>query len=426
MNLGTQMYEWAKDLFPINRSLTGEGVRQTLQYLKQIVPELKIHSIESGKKVFDWEIPLEWNVNDAYILDEQGNKIADFKKNNLHLVGYSIPVNKIIGLDELQKNLYSLEEQPEAISYITSYYNLHWGFCISHNERKLLKPGNYKVFIDSSHTKGSLNYGEIILKGREEKEILLSTYICHPSMANNELSGPVVTIALAKWLTALKNRRYTYRIVFLPETIGSIAYIHKNLAQLKANTLGGFVITCVGDNNNYSLLESRDNNAVFDKVTQHVLKYHTGDNYKRFSFLERGSDERQYSSIGIDIPMVSLMRTKYGEYKEYHTSLDNLDFISQEGLSGGYAVHEKAINILENNLCYKTTVLCEPQLGKRGLYPLLGTKNSQKEVRLMMNILAYADGKTDLLSLAEKIEQDFFDCLPVAKKLLEHQLLITV
>ena len=426
MELGTRMYSWAADLFPVHRSITGEGVRTTLAYLQKIVPELKVYAIPSGQKVFDWEIPLEWNVRDAYILDELGRKIADFKKNNLHLVGYSVPVSKTIGLDELQGHLYSLKDIPDAVPYVTSFYNANWGFCMSENERRALKPGKYKVHIDSDLKKGNLNYGEIILKGKSKKEILLSTYICHPSMANNELSGPVVAIALAKWLKGLKNRRYTYRIVFLPETIGSIAYISKNRAKLKSNTAGGFVITCVGDNKAWSMLESRDKNSIFDRVGKHVLKYHTGDNYKCFSFLHRGSDERQYSSVGVDLPMVSLMRSKYAEYREYHTSHDNMSFISPEGLLGGYSIHKRAIEVLENNLKYKVTTICEPRLGKRGLYPHESTADTLKKIMLMSNIIGYADGKTDLLSLAEKIEADFFDCLPLVQKLSEKNVLRVV
>lgn len=425
-DIGEQLYKWAKDLFPINRSLTGDGVRETLSYLKDIVSELEIKSIPSGTQVFDWEIPMEWNVKDAFIITPEGKKIANFKENNLHLVGYSIPIKKKMTLDELMPHLYTLKDMPTAIPYVTSYYNRDWGFCLSYNEKTSLKPGIYEVVIDSTLKKGELNYGEILIKGREKKEILLSTYICHPSMANNELSGPVVTIKLAELLLKKQiqqNLKYSYRIVFVPETIGSIAYIKKNIKTLKQYVLGGFVITCVGDNNNYSLLKSKFENTIIDRVGLHVLKYHTNNNFKEYGFLKRGSDERQYSSVGVDIPMISLMRSKYGEYKEYHTSLDNLDFISPEGLYGGYEIHRKAIEILENNEVYKIKTICEPQLGKRGLYPLRSTKDTQREVELMMNIVGYADGTLDLLTLCDKINADFFQCTEIIKNLIRSDLM---
>jgi aminopeptidase-like protein len=422
-DLGNRLYSWASDLFPVNRSLTGQGVRDTLKYLKNIVPELEIKSIPTGTKVFDWTIPKEWNVKDAYIIDPKGKKIADFKKNNLHLMGYSIPINKTVSLNELQNHLHSLNDQPEAIPYITSYYKEDWGFCISQKEKDNLTEGDYKIFIDSKLFNGVLNYGEVILPGKSNKEILLSTYICHPSMANNELSGPVVTTALVKWLSEFKNRKYTYRIVFIPETIGSIAYISSNYSTLINNVLGGFVITCVGDDNNYSLLESKFGNTIFDKIGNHVLKNHTDNDYQVYSFLKRGSDERQYSSVGVDIPIISLMRSKYFEYPEYHTSLDNLDFISPQGLLGGYTVHKKAIEILEQNEKFKINTICEPQLGKRGLYPLQSTKDTQSKVELMMNIIAYLDGNTEVLSIAEMIGSDFNSCMIIIDKLLENNLI---
>ncbi len=424
--LGNLMYKWATDLFPINRSLTGEGVRETLHYIKNILPELTIKSIPSGEQVFDWKIPNEWNVKDAYIITPKGKKIANFKENNLHLMGYSTSINETISLADLKLKLHTLKNIPNAIPYITSYYSNNWGFCISENEMQKLEEGDYKVVIDSKLEKGNLNYAEIIIPGKETKEVLISTYICHPSMANNELSGPVVTMQLVKWLKEQDKLRYTYRIVFVPETIGSIAYISKNFNHLKKHVIGGFVVTCVGDDNNYSILTSKWGDSLFDKIGLNVLKSHTKDNFNIYSFLERGSDERQYSSVGVDLPIINLMRSKYGEYKEYHTSLDDLNFISAKGLFGGFEIHRKSIYLLENNYKYKVKLPCEPQLGKRGLYPNISTSNTQKKIETMMNIIAYLDGDRDLVDVANIIGADGEECVLILNKLLDANLVYKV
>ena len=416
------MYDWAKDLFPINRSLTGAGVRKTLQYFKEIIPELEIKNVPSGYEAFDWTVPEEWEIDDAYIENEEGERILDFKLNNLHIVGYSEPVDSWLTLDELTNYLYSLPEQPDAIPYVTSYYKKRWGFCLSENQKKALKPGRYHVVINSSFKQGVLNYGEILLPGKSKKEIFLSSYVCHPSMANNELSGPVVTIALCNWLKNLENREYTYRVVLIPETIGSIVYLSKNLEQLKKNVHAGFNITCIGDNRCYSYLPSRTGDTISDKAALHVLEY-TDDNFKKYSWLDRGSDERQYCAPGVDLPIATIMRSKYGEYPEYHTSDDNLDLISPEGLEGGFNAVKKAIEILEQNKILKTTVLCEPQLGKRGLYPTISVKGSANEARRMMNMISYCDGSLSLLEIANKIEQPFWELVPIADKLIKNDVL---
>jgi aminopeptidase-like protein len=416
------MYNWAKELFPINRSITGNGTRSTLRFFQDIVPEMEIFEVPSGSRVFDWTVPKEWNVREAWIEDGMGNRIVDISNNNLHLMGYSISVNTTMCLEDLQKHLYSLADQPNAIPYITSYYEERWGFCLSENVRKGLKPDNYKVFIDSTLEPGSLSYGEVVLPGREKREIFISTYVCHPSMANNELSGPVVTVAILNWLKQEKNRRYTYRIVLIPETIGSLVYLEKHHKHLKEKVDAGFVLTCIGDNNAYSMLESRFGNTLADRVARHVLKYHTSD-YKSYSFLKRGSDERQYCAPGIDLPVCNLMRTKYGEFPEYHTSLDNLDYISVEGLEGGYDIVRKCLTLLENNHFYKTRMLGEPQLGKRGLYPTLSTKSPNLEVQKMTNFIAYADGDHDLLEIAEIIGENALDLIAIADKLVKKSVL---
>ena len=420
-NIGQEMYDWAVDLFPINRSLSGDGVRQTLQYIKNIIPELEVNEVPSGAKCFDWTIPQEWNCNDGYIIDPDGNKICDFKTNNLHIVGYSTPIDSEIELEELIEHLYYLEEQPTAIPYITSYYSPRWGFCLSFNEFQKLKKGIYKVKINSELKDGNLTYGEIKLKGESEKEIFLSTYVCHPSMANNELSGPVVTTALVNFIKSLKGRKYSYRIVFIPETIGSITYISRNIDDMKKNIIAGFNVTTIGDDRSYSYIPTRYGNTLSDKVSKHVLQ---DIDYVEYSFLDRGSDERQYCSPGVDLPIATICRTKYGVYPEYHTSLDDLTVISPSGLYGGYEKIKKAIELLEKNNYYKVNVLCEPQLGKRGLYPTISTKASGKIVRTMMNFIAYADGNNDLIDIANIIgvqAEELFDIVDKMKvaKLIE-------
>ena len=423
-NIASQMYVWATDLFPICRSITGEGARNTLNYFGNILPDLTIHEVQSGTQAFDWVVPEEWQIRNAYIEDESGERIIDFQKNNLHLMGYSEPVDRWMNLDELDEFLYSLPAQPTAIPYITSYYKRRWGFCLTHEQRLTLKKGNYYVFIDSDIKPGVLNYGELILPGTTEKEVLLSTYVCHPSMVNNELSGPVVTAAIAQWLMSLENRRYTYRIIFIPETIGSIVYLSKNLDHLKQNVIAGFNITCIGDERCYSLLPSRNGKTLSDRIALHVLK-HTDPDFKMYTWLDRGSDERQYCAPGVDLPIATVMRSKYGEYPEYHTSLDDLSLVTPAGLEGGFKVLRNSIKILENNNYPKTTVLCEPQLSKKGIYPTLSTKESGKQVKTMMNLISYCDGTLTLLEIADLIEEPFWKLLPIIHKLKKHGLIVS-
>jgi aminopeptidase-like protein len=422
VKLGQQIYQWCTDLFPICRSITGPGTRETLGYLQKLLPDLEIKSVGSGTKVFDWTVPDEWQVNDAYIEDEQGNKVVDFKKHNLHLVGYSEPVDTYLTLAELDKHLYSLEEQPNAIPYVTSYYKSRWGFCLSHEQRTKLQEGTYHVVVDSKLEPGELNYGELVIPGKTDQEVFLSTYVCHPSMGNNELSGPTVTAAVAQFIQSLPNRKYTYRIVFIPETIGSIVYLSQNLAHLKEKVFAGFNITCIGDDLAYSFLPSRQEDTISDRVAKHVLQ-HIAPDYKAYSWLTRGSDERQYCAPGVDLPMASIMRSKYGTYPEYHTSLDDLDFISAQGLAGGATAVMRAIESLEINVRPRIKVFCEPQLGKRGLYPDMSVKGSASHVRNMMNMISYCDGKLDLLEIAEKIHAPIWELKGYIDKLLEAELI---
>jgi aminopeptidase-like protein len=426
MDEGKNIHDLAKQLWGINRSITGEGVRQTLSIISEHLPDLKTYSVKSGTKVFDWTIPNEWHVNKAYIISPSGEKICDFKINNLHLVAYSIPVNKTLPLNELQKHLYSLPDQLDAIPYVTSYYKDHWGFCISEKDRKKLKNGNYKIIIDSKLFKGVLNYGEFVLKGSSSKEIFLSTYICHPSMANNELSGPTVVTFLAKWLMKQTHRKYTYRIIFIPETIGSITYLSLNYQEMINNIVAGFNVSCVGDNRTYSFLPSRRGNTLSDEVAKHVLKWIYPD-YVSYSWNERGSDEKQYCSPGINLPIASIMRTKYGMYPEYHTSLDNLEqVVTPDGLKGGYDAIKLALELLEKNEFYKITVLCDPQLGKRNLYPSLSIKGSSKGIKVMMDFISWCDGDHSLIDIAEKIGQPAWELYEIVDKLESHGLLETV
>jgi len=397
---GEEIYTWLKILFPLNRTLAGPDTRKTLEFLKSEVPEITINSIKSGTKVFDWEVPREWLVNEAFVENSNGTRVIDFDKNNLHLVGYSVPIVKTLTYAELEKNLHSLPDLPDFIPYVTSYYSENWGFCISENHKKNLGPGPFKVVINTELKIGEMNYGELVIQGKSSNEILLSTYICHPSMANDNLSGIVITLALAKWLTEQSNLNFTYRILFIPETIGSIAYLHKHLKNLVKNVTAGWVITCVGDSADFSFLPSRMSNSLSDRISRKILN-DENLSWKEYSFLDRGSDERQYCAPGCDLPVASIMRSKYGEFPEYHTSGDDLNFVDSKSLGESFYIYKKILTSLERNEVYNVNTTGEPNLGKRGLYPTLSTTNSAATVRDLLNVFAYCDGKRDLLGIAE-------------------------
>ena len=422
-SIGEWCFALAKELWPITRSITGPGVRETLSIIKRELPNLRVFEVPSGEAAFDWTVPDEWTIRDAYIEDEKGNRVVDFKENNLHVVGYSTPVDAWLELSELQPHLYSLPDQPDAIPYVTSYYRKRWGFCLSDTQKNHLSEGRYRVFIDSDLKPGVLNYGELLIEGRESQEIFLSTYVCHPSMANNELSGPVVTTALAKWLLIQPNLRYSYRIVFVPETIGSLVYMSRNLEDMRAKIKAGFNVTCIGDDRCYSYLPSRRANSLSDVVAQHVLK-HIDSTVKIYSWLDRGSDERQYCAPGADLPIATIMRSKHREYPEYHTSLDTLGgVVTEDGLAGGFRALQTAISIIELNFTPVVTTIGEPQLGKRGLYPDISQKGSADGFRNLINMISLSDGTKSFLEIAEIIDAPFIELLELAKPIVEAGLL---
>lgn len=414
---GQKIWDIANRIFPICRSITGNGVRDTLQILKEYIPELQLFEVPSGTEAFDWTVPKEWNIRGGGIWYEDGTEVINFKNCNLHIMGYSAPVDRWMELEELLTFIYTQPDQPEAIPYVTSYYNERFGFCMSEHQKKALKRGNYHVVVDSELSDGSLTYGELLLPGDTKEELFFSTYICHPSMGNNECSGPALAAYLTNWIKNMKTRRYTYRFIFIPETIGSIVYLSRNIDYMKKHVAAGFNLSCVGDALDYSIVESRYGNTLADRVLKNVLRYHYPQ-YSTYSYLERGSDERQYNAPGVDLPVAAFCRSKYGVYKEYHTSTDNMEFISPEGFQGSFNVLCKCILALERNYNYKVTVLCEPQLSKMGLYPTISKKGTYDAVRAMTNFIAYADGTNDLLDISHKIGVPCDECIKIAEQLI--------
>jgi aminopeptidase-like protein len=409
------------ELFPVPRSLTGNGVRLTLQYFKSKVPSMTIMSVPTGTKAYDWEVPDEWSVKAASITDAKGNVLVDYRDNNLHLMGYSIPFEGVLSRDELEKHLYSIPKFPDRIPYVTSYYERRWGFCVSEESKQKLGSGPFKVSIDTSLKPGEMNYGEIKIKGSSEKEVLLSTYVCHPSMASNELSGPIVLAHLAMWLEAQKNLRYSYRILFLVETLGSIYYISKNKDQLKNNVIAGWVLTCLGDDAKFSYVPTRNSDTLTNYVSEKVLSKED-KNFKMYTWLDRGSDERQYNAPGIDLPIGSVMRSKYGEFPEYHTSADNLNFTSGNALEKSLSIYKKLILEIERTKIYRLKVLCEPHLSPRNMYPSLSTVDSTNEVKNLMNVISMIDGRTSDEELARKCDISLNEVNEILEKLTKNEL----
>ena len=419
---GKTMYALADRMFPICRSITGNGFRESLEMLREAVPEMKVFEVPTGTEVFDWTVPKEWNIRGGGIYKMNGDKVIDFKDSNLHIVGYSLPIDKVVSREELLEHVYTMPDQPDWIPYVTSYYKERWGFCMTENQKQTLTDEEYHVVIDSTLEDGSLTYGELIVPGQTDDEILFSSYLCHPSMANDDLSGPVVLTELMKYVLQMKDRRYTYRFVINPETIGAITYISRNLDALQKHVKAGFVLSCVGDDRTYSYLATKYGDTLTDRVMQNVLKFHFPE-YKKYSFLDRGSDERQYGSAGVNLPVCGFCRSLYTKYPEYHTSADNMDLISPEGLQGAYDVMVKVIMALENNYYYAMTCQCEPQLGKRGLYPTISYRGSHDSVNVIRDFTAYADGSHDLIDVSNLINVPIDVLIDIKDKLKAHHLI---
>lgn len=415
------MHELATRLFPYPRSLTGDGVRRTLADLAVELPGLRIHEVPSGTRVLDWTVPDEWNIRGAFIEDPSGSRIVDWADCNVHVVSYSTPVDERLPLGELDRHLHSDSELPEAIPYVTSYYNRTWGFCLPHKQRVALAEGEYRAVVDSSLEPGSLTYAELVIPGESSDEVLISTYVCHPSLGNNELSGPVVATALARWLMS-EPRRFTYRFVFAPETIGAITYIDHNIDHLRSHVIAGINLTCIGDDGDWSYLASRMADQPLDRIASRVVR--TFPRPAEYSYLDRGSDERHYGMPGVGVPMLSLMRTKYGSYPQYHTHLDDLSVITASGLQGGLELVRQCLREFEDSEYYLATVLGEPQLGKRGLYHSVHARTVADDVLLRTHVLAYADGMHSVIDMAEEFKVPAEVVQDLVDELLEHGLLV--
>ena len=415
------MYALINDLFPICRSITGDGVRATLERIRQIIP-LSMYEIPSGTRVFDWLVPREWNIRDAYIKTPSGEKIAEFKKNNLHVLNYSIPVQKKVTLDELLPHLFTLPAHPDWIPYRTSYYKENWGFCITDSQLQSLPDGEYEVFIDSTLADGHLTYGEYVIQGETSEEILVSCHVCHPSLCNDNLSGIALSSYLADYLSK-QRLRYTYRFLFIPGTIGSITWLALN-EEKAANIKHGLVVTCVGDGGAFSYKKSRRETAEIDRAVLHVLR-NTREGIREIDFYPYGYDERQYCSPGFNLAVGSLSRSSHGQYPEYHTSADNLELVKPRYLQESVETFVDVIDVLENNRAYvNLNPKCEPQLGKRGLYSSVGAPEGQKikEMALLW-VLNLSDGGYDLLDIAERSGESFRDIQNAARALLDCELL---
>ncbi len=420
------IFPLVKLLYPLNRSITGEGVRETLRQIQEYIP-LRIFEVPSGTNVFDWEVPPEWNVKKAYIENSIGDRVVDFEEHNLHLVSYSKPINKTLTLNELKEHLYSLPEHPDWIPYRTTYYKRDWGFCLTHNRLLSLKEDNYKVVIDSTFEKGSLTYGEFFIQGQSEHEVLFSTHICHPSMCNDNLSGIAVMTMLAKYLNDLYEKNssrklfYSYRFIFIPATIGAITWLAKNEEKVK-NIKFGLVTSLLGDSGNFTYKKSRRIDTPIDKIVPFVLQNY-GKKFEVLEFSPYGYDERQFCSPGFNLPVGRLTRTPNGEFPEYHTSADNLEFISAEKLEEAFDVFVEIIQTIETNKKYlNLNPKCEPQLGKRGLYKSVAGNIKEYELALLW-VLNMSDGDNDLVDISIKSGIPFDTISKAASDLLNVNLL---
>src|SRR5258706_9514770 len=420
--IGEQMHSLMTELFPICRSITGDGVSQTLNIIKKDIP-ISIHKIPTKTKVFDWEVPKEWNISEAYIKNSRGEKIVDFANSNLHVLNYSIPVDQSVSLKVLKEHLYTLPEHPDWIPYRTSYYKEDWGFCIAHNQFQKLTDDVYDVHIDSSLKEGYLAYAEYCIPGELPDEVLISTRICHPSMCNDNLSGICVATYLADELRR-KKLRYSYRFLFIPGTIGAITWLSVNESKV-SHIKHGLVISLLGDAGGFTYKKTRQGNAQIDQIVEAVLKAKS-NNYKIHNFSPYGDDERQFCSPGFNLPIGSLMRTSFGEYPEYHTSADNLELVTPGALEGSLQILRDIIDMLEADKKYvNLNPKCELQLGKRGLYNMVGGEWSGRDFQLaLLWVLNFSDGKNSLLDISKESGIDFETISKSASKLFEHKLLI--
>jgi len=419
-DIGAEMYELIAELFPICRSITGDGIRATLRRVGEVSP-LDVYEVPSGTPVFDWTVPKEWNIRDAYIADARGERVVDFQRSNLHVVSYSTPMRRRMTLAELRPHLFSLPDQPERIPYRTSYYNETWGFCLPHRLLVELPDAEYEVVIDATLAAGSLTYAECVLPGEQPEEVLISCHACHPSLADDNLSGVALATMLARGL-AQRARRYSYRFVFIPGTIGAITWLARN-QETAARVKHGLVLTCVGDEGAFTYKRSRRATAEVDRAFAHVLR-HSGHTHQLIDFFPYGYDERQYCSPGFNLPVGCLMRSQHGTFPEYHTSGDNLDFVRPAALQQSFELCSAVVDVLEQNRTYvSTNPFCEPQLGKRGLYGAVGGYSPQQYQLTMLWVLNLSDGDHSLLDIAERADAPFALVADIAARLAEHGLL---
>ncbi|MQA90561.1 MAG: DUF4910 domain-containing protein [Gemmatimonas sp.] len=416
------MYDLVEELFPVCRSITGEGLRWTLRRIGEEIP-LVVHEIPTGTEVFDWVVPEEWNIRDAYVRNARGEKVIDFARSNLHVLNYSVPVRRTMPLEELRPHLHTVPEHPDWIPYRTSYYRESWGFCLTHNQLEGLEDGDYEVRIDSTLEPGSLSYGECVVPGETDEEVLISCHSCHPSLANDNLSGIAVAVALAKHLGDLESRRYTYRFLFIPGTIGSITWLARN-REATQRIRHGLVLSCLGDAGSSTYKRSRRGDALIDRAVEHVLR-HSDEDSEIEDFIPYGYDERQYCSPGFDLPVGCLMRTPNGRYPQYHTSADDLDLVRPDALADSLAKCRAVVEILENDEVFlNQNQYCEPQLGKRGLYRGMGGNAELPGFEMaLLWLLNLSDGRNGLFDIAERAGLPFRVILQAAEALRSVDLL---
>jgi aminopeptidase-like protein len=418
--LGRELHQFAAELYPICRSITGDGIRQTLARIRELIP-LQIFEVPTGTPVFDWTVPKEWNIRDAYVKDRNGRRVVDFRQSNLHVLNYSTPVHVTMPLSELKPHLFTLPERPDWVPYRTSYYKEDWGFCLSHNQMLALEDGDYEVCIDSTLEDGHLTYGECYLEGRSSDEVLISCHACHPSLANDNLSGLTVATFLAELLSE-RDLRFSYRFLFIPGTIGAITWLsgnHENAERIRH----GLVLTGIGDAGAFHYKKSRRGDAEIDQAAAYVLR-HCSQSAQILEFSPYGYDERQYCSPGFNLPVGCLMRSVWGTFPEYHTSADNLNFIRPEQLAESLTVCTAIVDVLENNRRYRNlNPFCEPQLGKRDLYGSTGGNSIGTEINARLWVLNLSDGEHSLLDIAERSGLPFSAISDTAKLLFERGLL---